>query len=141
MPEYHEINRTRCTGSNEQRHGETASEADGDHLRPQGNTRCSEHLEGGPGIGSMGFAEAGQQKGPWFRVGNTVVWAVTDSTEVGMAVRIAHRKGDRTGINTDTRADPLYRETAELVELGREIADADVVQDTCFGSPEYELPN
>jgi 1-aminocyclopropane-1-carboxylate deaminase len=35
----------------------------------------------------------------------------------------------------------IAKHTAELVELGRPITDADIVLDTRFGGPEYGLPN
>jgi len=35
----------------------------------------------------------------------------------------------------------IARNTAELVELGREITEADIVLDERFGGPEYGLPN
>ena len=35
----------------------------------------------------------------------------------------------------------IAQNTAKLVELGREIAEADVVLDTRYGGPEYGLPN
>ncbi|MFM9107460.1 MAG: pyridoxal-phosphate dependent enzyme, partial [Chloroflexota bacterium] len=79
-----------------------------------------------------------------------VVCSVTGSTQAGMVVGFAaDGRADRV-IGIDASAKPaqtreqilrIARNTAGLVELGREIGEADVVLDERFGGPEYGLPN
>nr|ACH81532.1 1-aminocyclopropane-1-carboxylate deaminase [Burkholderia vietnamiensis] len=111
---------------------------------------CSEHPLGG--LGFVGFAEEvrEQEAQLGFRFDYVVVCSVTGSTQAGMVVGFAaDGRADRV-IGIDASATPertreqitrIARHTAELVELGRPIADADVVLDTRYASPEYGLPN
>jgi 1-aminocyclopropane-1-carboxylate deaminase len=79
-----------------------------------------------------------------------VVCAVTGSTQAGMVVGFAaDGRADRV-IGIDASAKPqqtfdqilrIAKNTAELVELGRDITEKDVVLDRRFGGPEYGLPN
>jgi 1-aminocyclopropane-1-carboxylate deaminase len=79
-----------------------------------------------------------------------VVCSVTGSTQAGMIVGFAaDGRADRV-IGIDASATPartreqitrIARHTAELVDLGRDITDADVVLDTRYAGPEYGLPN
>lgn len=111
---------------------------------------CSEHPRGG--LGFVAFAEEvrQQEKELGFQFDYIVVCSVTGSTQAGMVVGFAaDGRADRV-IGIDASAKPeqtreqilrIARNTAELVELGREITDADVVLDTRYGGPEYGLPN
>ncbi|GBH26910.1 1-aminocyclopropane-1-carboxylate deaminase [Burkholderia vietnamiensis] len=111
---------------------------------------CSEHPPGG--LGFVGFAEEvrEQEAQPGFRFDYVVVCSVTGSTQAGMVVGFAaDGRADRV-IGIDASATPertreqitrIARQTAELVELGGPIADADVVLDTRYAGPEYGLPN
>lgn len=111
---------------------------------------CSEHPLGG--LGFVGFAEEVRQQEAalGFRFDYIVVCSVTGSTQAGMVVGFAaDGRADRV-IGIDASAKPaatraqilrIAKHTAELVELGRPIADADVVLDERFGGPEYGLPN
>jgi 1-aminocyclopropane-1-carboxylate deaminase len=111
---------------------------------------CSEHPLGG--LGFVGFAEEvrEQEAQLGFRFDYVVVCSVTGSTQAGMVVGFAaDGRADRV-IGIDASATPertreqitrIARHTAELVELGRPIADADVVLDTRYAGPEYGLPN
>lgn len=111
---------------------------------------CSEHKYGG--LGFVGFAEEvmAQEKELGFKFDYIVVCAVTGSTMAGMVVGFASQGRAKSVIGIDASAKPektkeqilrIARSTAELVELGREIEDADVVLDERFGGPEYGLPN
>lgn len=111
---------------------------------------CSEHKYGG--LGFVGFAEEvmAQEKELGFEFDYIVVCAVTGSTMAGMVVGFASQGRARSVIGIDASAKPektreqvlrIARSTAELVELGREIEDGDVVLDERFGGPEYGLPN
>lgn len=111
---------------------------------------CSEHPLGG--LGFVGFAEEvrAQEKELGFQFDYVVVCSVTGSTQAGMVVGFAaDGRADRV-IGIDASAKPaqtraqilrIARHTAELVELGRPITEADVVLDERYGGPEYGLPN
>ncbi|KAJ9627213.1 hypothetical protein H2203_003675 [Taxawa tesnikishii (nom. ined.)] len=111
---------------------------------------CSEHKFGG--LGFVAFAEEvmQQEKDLGFKFDYVVVCAVTGSTQAGMIVGFASDgRADRV-IGIDASAKPektreqvfrIAKQTAELVELGREITEKDVILDERFGGPEYGLPN
>ncbi|MGO4307267.1 1-aminocyclopropane-1-carboxylate deaminase [Cupriavidus sp. RAF12] len=111
---------------------------------------CSEHPLGG--LGFVGFAEEvrAQEAELGFRFDYIVVCSVTGSTQAGMVVGFAaDGRADRV-IGIDASAKPeqtraqilrIAKNTAELVDLGRNITDADVVLDTRYGGPEYGLPS
>ncbi|WP_407520274.1 1-aminocyclopropane-1-carboxylate deaminase [Methylobacterium oryzisoli] len=79
-----------------------------------------------------------------------VVCSVTGSTQAGMVVGFAaDGRADRV-IGIDASAEPaktrdqilrIAQRTAALVDLGRDITDADIVLDTRFAAPEYGLPS
>jgi len=111
---------------------------------------CSEHPYGG--LGFVGFAEEvrQQEQALGFKFDYIVVCSVTGSTQAGMVVGFAADGRSKQVIGIDASAKPeqthaqilrIARHTAELVELGREITEADVVLDTRFAYPEYGLPN
>ncbi|MEC5320964.1 1-aminocyclopropane-1-carboxylate deaminase [Brenneria populi subsp. brevivirga] len=111
---------------------------------------CSEHPYGG--LGFVGFAEEvrQQEKELGFKFDYIVVCSVTGSTQAGMVVGFAADGRARNVIGIDASAKPektkaqilrIAQNTAELVELGREITEEDVVLDTRYGGPEYGLPN
>jgi 1-aminocyclopropane-1-carboxylate deaminase len=111
---------------------------------------CSEHPLGG--LGFAGFAEEVRQQEAelGLRFDYIVVCSVTGSTQAGMVVGFAaDGRADRV-IGIDASAKPertraqilrIARQTAELVDLGRAIEEADVVLDDRFGGPEYGLPS
>ena len=111
---------------------------------------CSEHPLGG--LGFVAFAEEvrAQETDLGFRFDYVVVCSVTGSTQAGMVVGFAaDGRADRV-IGIDASAKPaatraqilrIARNTAGLVELGREITDQDVVLDGRYGGPAYGLPN
>ncbi|HUN94413.1 MAG TPA: 1-aminocyclopropane-1-carboxylate deaminase [Burkholderiaceae bacterium] len=111
---------------------------------------CSEHPLGG--LGFVGFAEEVRQQESelGFKFDYIVVCSVTGSTQAGMVVGFAADGRASRVIGIDASAKPaktreqilrIARNTAKLVELGRDIADGDVVLDERFGGPEYGLPN
>jgi 1-aminocyclopropane-1-carboxylate deaminase len=111
---------------------------------------CSEHPKGG--LGFVGFAEEVRQQEQelGFKFDYIVVCSVTGSTQAGMVVGFAaDGRADRV-IGIDASAKPqqtfdqvlrIAKNTANLVELGRDITDKDIVLDTRFGGPEYGLPS
>ena len=111
---------------------------------------CSEHPLGG--LGFVGFAEEvrAHEAELGFKFDYIVVCSVTGSTQAGMVVGFAaDGRADRV-IGIDASAKPqqtfdqilrIAKNTAELVELGRDITEKDIVLDRRFGGPEYGLPN
>jgi 1-aminocyclopropane-1-carboxylate deaminase len=111
---------------------------------------ASEHPLGG--LGYVGFAEEvrAQEAELGFRFDYIVVCSVTGSTQAGMVVGFAADSRAERVIGIDASAKPeatrtqilrIARHTAELVGLGREITEQDVVLDTRYGGPEYGLPS
>ncbi|MGZ5194397.1 MAG: pyridoxal-phosphate dependent enzyme, partial [Ramlibacter sp.] len=111
---------------------------------------CSEHPLGG--LGFVGFAEEvrAQEAELGFKFDYIVVCSVTGSTQAGMVVGFAADGRANRVIGIDASAKPaqtraqilrIAKHTAELVELGRDITDNDIVLDDRYGGPEYGLPN
>ncbi|KJK02400.1 1-aminocyclopropane-1-carboxylate deaminase [Burkholderiaceae bacterium 26] len=111
---------------------------------------CSEHPLGG--LGFVGFAEEVRQQEAelGFKFDYIVVCSVTGSTQAGMVVGFAADGRADKVIGIDASAKPeqtrsqilrIAQHTAELVDLGRDITEKDVVLDTRYGGPEYGLPN
>jgi 1-aminocyclopropane-1-carboxylate deaminase len=111
---------------------------------------CSEHPLGG--LGFVAFAEEVRQQEAelGFRFDYVIVCSVTGSTQAGMVVGFAvDGRADRViGIDASAKPAPtraqilrIARNTAKLVDLGREIEERDVVLDERYGGPEYGLPN
>jgi 1-aminocyclopropane-1-carboxylate deaminase len=111
---------------------------------------CSDHPLGG--LGFVGFAEEVRQQEAelGFKFDYIVVCSVTGSTQAGMVVGFAaDGRADRV-IGIDASAKPaqtrdqifrIAKQTAEKVELGRDIVAKDIVLDERYGGPEYGLPN
>jgi 1-aminocyclopropane-1-carboxylate deaminase len=111
---------------------------------------CSDHPLGG--LGFVGFAEEVRQQEVelGFKFDYIVTCSVTGSTQAGMVVGFANDgRADRV-IGIDASAKPeqtrdqvlrIAQNTAKQVELGREIADKDIILDTRYGGPEYGLPS
>src|ERR1700692_145297 len=104
------------------------------------------------GLGYVGFAEEvrAQEKELGFAFDYIVVCTVTGSTHAGMLVGFAKDGRARKVIGIDasytpaqTRAQVLAiaRNTAKLVELGREIVDEDVVLLEDYAHPAYGVPS
>jgi 1-aminocyclopropane-1-carboxylate deaminase len=111
---------------------------------------CSEHPLGGLGFVAFADEVRAQEAELGLRFDYIVVCSVTGSTQAGMVVGFAaDGRADRV-IGIDASAKPeatraqilrIARHTAERVDLGREITEADVVLDTRYGGPEYGLPS
>jgi 1-aminocyclopropane-1-carboxylate deaminase len=111
---------------------------------------CSEHPFGG--LGYVRFADEvrAQEAQLGWQFDYFVVCSVTGSTQAGMVVGFAADGRARRVIGIDASAKPaqtkaqilrIARQTAELVDLRKEIAEEDIVLDTRFGGPEYGLPS
>ena len=104
------------------------------------------------GLGYVGFAEEvrAQEAELGFGFDYIVVCTVTGSTHAGMVVGFAADGRARNVIGIDASATPeqtraqvlgIARNTAELVELGRDIDDDDIVLETGYAYPEYGVPS
>ncbi len=104
------------------------------------------------GLGYVGFAEEvrAQEAETGIRFDYVIVCSVTGSTQAGMVVGFAEDGRARNVIGIDASAAPaqtraqileIARNTAELVGLGREIADEDVVLEEDYAYPAYGLPS
>jgi 1-aminocyclopropane-1-carboxylate deaminase len=111
---------------------------------------CSDHPLGG--LGFVGFAEEvrRQETELGFKFDYIVVCSVTGSTQAGMVAGFAADGRSRRVIGIDASAKPVQtreqilriaRNTAERIELGKDIAEGDVVLETAYGGPEYGLPS
>ena len=91
-----------------------------------------------------------QERALGFSFDYVVVCTVTGSTHAGMAVGFAKDGRQRRVIGIDASATPkqtkaqvldIARKTAKLVELGREIADDDIVLIEDYAYPVYGVPS
>ena len=104
------------------------------------------------GLGFVGFAEEvrAQEEELGFRFDYIVVCTVTGSTHAGMLVGF-HKDGradrvigiDASATLAQTRAQvmDIARNTAELVELGRDITDDDLILMADYAYPAYGVPS
>jgi len=104
------------------------------------------------GLGYVGFAEEvrAQEKELGFGFDFIIVCTVTGSTHAGMAVGFAADGRSQKVIGIDASATPeqtrdqvldIARNTAELVGLGREIREDDIVLKTDYAYPAYGVPS
>src|ERR1700723_4249077 len=104
------------------------------------------------GLGYVGFAEEvrAQEKGLGFAFAYIVVCTVTGSTHAGMVVGFAKDGRQRKVIGIDASATrkqtkaqvlDIARKTAKLIELGKDIADDDVVLVEDYAYPIYGVPS
>ena len=111
---------------------------------------ASEHRLGG--LGFVGFAEElrAQEIELGFSFDYVVVCTVTGSTQAGMVVGFARDGRQRQVIGIDASATPaqtkaqvlrIARHTADLVRLGRDIAEKDVVLVEDYAHPAYGVPS
>ena len=104
------------------------------------------------GLGFVGFAEEvrRQEEELGFRFDAIVVCTVTGSTHAGMLVGFAKdgRAADVIGIDASATYDQtraqvmdIARNTADLVELGRDVEDDDLVLMSAYAHPAYGVPS
>ncbi|MEM7280240.1 MAG: 1-aminocyclopropane-1-carboxylate deaminase [Pseudomonadota bacterium] len=104
------------------------------------------------GLGYVGFAEEvrEQEKDLGFSFDYILVCVVTGSTQAGMIVgfKADHRAHKVIGIDasgtldkTRSQVTQIARNTAALVELGKEITDEDVVINPDYAYPAYGVPS
>ena len=104
------------------------------------------------GLGYVGFAEEvrEQEKELGFKFDYIVVCTVTGSTHAGMAVGFAADGRSKNVIGIDASGTPqqtrdqvlaIAKNTAELVELGREMTADDIVIKEDYAYPAYGVPS
>lgn len=104
------------------------------------------------GLGYVGFAEEvrQQEKELGFKFDYIVVCTVTGSTHAGMAVGFAADGRSQKVIGIDASGTPqqtreqvlaIAKNTAELVELGRDMTDEDIVINEDYAYPAYGVPS
>ena len=104
------------------------------------------------GLGYVGFAEEvrAQEKNLGFSFDYIIVCVVTGSTQGGMIVGFAaDDRADRViGIDGSGTPDPTWAQvrdivtnTAELVELGRDVRDDEIVINRDYAYPAYGVPS
>jgi 1-aminocyclopropane-1-carboxylate deaminase len=104
------------------------------------------------GLGYVGFAEEvrAQEREFGFAFDYIIVCTVTGSTHAGMLVGFANDGRERRVIGIDASATPaqtkaqvleIARNTAALVELGRELSEDDVVLIEDYAYPVYGIPS
>jgi 1-aminocyclopropane-1-carboxylate deaminase len=104
------------------------------------------------GLGYVGFAEEvrAQEANLGFKFDYIIVCTVTGSTHAGMLVGFAKDGRERNVIGIDASGTPaqtrqqvleIARNTAELIELGREISADDVVLNEDYAYPAYGVPS
>ncbi|MBF2760563.1 MAG: 1-aminocyclopropane-1-carboxylate deaminase [Ectothiorhodospiraceae bacterium AqS1] len=111
---------------------------------------ASEHRLGG--LGYVGFAEEvrAQEAELGFRFDYIIVCVVTGSTQAGMIVgfkaddraqRVIGIDASGTVEQTREQVARIARDTAELIDLGREIIDEDIVINPDYAYPAYGIPS
>ena len=104
------------------------------------------------GLGYVGFAEEvrAQESELGFRFDYVIVCVVTGSTQAGMVVGFkADGRADKVvGIDasgtieqTRTQVTKIARDTAELIGLGQDIEDRDIVINPDYAYPAYGVPS
>lgn len=97
---------------------------------------ASDHVLGGHGFAGWAFEVEDQEAELGFTFDNVIVCSVTGSTQGGMIAGFAHsnRAQDVIGIDASATVEKTWdqiariaRRTAEGIELGREIADEEIV--------------
>ncbi|MDH2434458.1 1-aminocyclopropane-1-carboxylate deaminase [Pokkaliibacter sp. MBI-7] len=110
----------------------------------------SDHPFGGLGFANFAEEVAEQEKELGIFFDHIVVCSVTGSTQGGMIAGFAGQDRPRRVIGIDASAKPdatraailkIARMTAEQIELGRDLTDADVILETAYGGPVYGQPN
>ncbi len=111
---------------------------------------ASDHELGGLGYARWAQEVEGQERELGVFFDTVVVCSVTGSTQAGMIVGFAAQKRPRRVIGIDGSAKPrethdqiarIARRTAELVELGRELRDDEIVLEDRYHAGRYGIPD
>lgn len=111
---------------------------------------ASDHPLGGLGYANFADELARQEEAAGIFFDTVITATCTGSTQAGMVVGVKAQARPRRLIGIDTAADEamtraavtkIARATADLVGLGAEIVDEDIVVDSRFCGPDYGLPD
>jgi 1-aminocyclopropane-1-carboxylate deaminase len=110
---------------------------------------ASDHPLGGLGFANFAREVNRQEEELGIFFDHIIVCSVTGSTQAGMIVGFAAHDRPRTVIGIDASAKPtetraqvlkIARNTAEIVELDREITDDDVILEDAYAGERYGVP-
>jgi 1-aminocyclopropane-1-carboxylate deaminase len=111
---------------------------------------ASDHELGGLGFASWAMEVERQERELGVFFDTIVVCSVTGSTQAGMIAGFAAQDGERRVIGIDGSAKPvetreqvarIARRTAELIEVGRELRDDEIVLDDRYHAGTYGIPD
>jgi 1-aminocyclopropane-1-carboxylate deaminase len=111
---------------------------------------ASDHELGGLGFASWAQEVAEQEREIGVFFDTVVVCSVTGSTQAGMIAGFAAQETERRVIGIDGSARPaetheqvarIARRTAELIEVGRELRDDEIVLDERYHAGTYGIPD
>jgi 1-aminocyclopropane-1-carboxylate deaminase len=111
---------------------------------------ASDHELGGLGFASWAREVEGQERELGVFFDTIVVCSVTGSTQAGMVAGFAAQERERRVIGIDGSATPvethaqvarIARRTAELIEVGRELRDDEIVLDDRYHAGTYGIPD
>jgi 1-aminocyclopropane-1-carboxylate deaminase len=111
---------------------------------------ASDHELGGLGFASWAFEVERQERELGVFFDTIVVCSVTGSTQAGMIAGFAGQERERWVIGIDGSAKPaetraqvarIARRTAELIEVGRELRDDEIVLDDRYHAGTYGIPD
>ena len=110
----------------------------------------SDHELGGLGFASWAMEVERQERELGLFFDTIVVCSVTGSTQAGMIAGFAAQERDRRVIGIDGSAKPaetheqvarIARRTAELIEVGRDLRDDEIVLDDRYHAGTYGIPD
>jgi 1-aminocyclopropane-1-carboxylate deaminase len=111
---------------------------------------ASDHRLGGLGYANWAYEVEAQERALGVFFDTIVVCAVTGSTQAGMIAGFAGQERERRVIGIDGSAKPvethaqvarIARATAELIGVGRELRDDEIVLDDRFHAGTYGIPD
>src|SRR4051795_951673 len=111
---------------------------------------ASDHRLGGLGFANWAFEVAAQERELGVFFDTIVVCSVTGSTQAGMIAGFAGQERERRVIGIDGSAKPaetreqvarIARNTAQLIELGRDLRDDEIVLDDRYHAGTYGIPD
>ena len=111
---------------------------------------ASDHRLGGLGFANWAYEVAEQERELGVFFDTVIVCSVTGSTQAGMIAGFAGQERERRVIGIDGSAKPaetraqvarIARNTAELIELGRQLRDDEIVLDDRYHAGTYGIPD
>ena len=111
---------------------------------------ASDHELGGLGFANWAMELAEQERELGLYFDTIIVCSVTGSTQAGMIAGFAAQERERRVIGIDGSAKPdetrdqvarIARRTAELIEVGRELRDDEIVLDERYHAGTYGIPD